>query len=87
MNAGSLATSERDAVWSLSYNRMAVEILVISHRIYSFDISPIFQVIDECNKAEKWLQEKTQQQDSLPKNVDPVLWSSEIKRKTEGFDA
>lgn len=44
-------------------------------------------VIDECNKAEKWLQEKTQQQDSLPKNVDPVLWSCEIKRKAEGFDA
>lgn len=44
-------------------------------------------VIDECNKAEKWLQEKTQQQDLLPKNVDPVLWSCEIKRKAEGFDA
>ncbi|KAL9355743.1 hypothetical protein Peur_053713 [Populus x canadensis] len=44
-------------------------------------------VIDECNKAEKWLQEKTQQQDSLPKNVDPVLWSCDIKRKAEGFDA
>ncbi|KAJ6401905.1 hypothetical protein OIU84_014061 [Salix udensis] len=44
-------------------------------------------VIDECNKAEKWLQEKIQQQDSLPKNVDPVLWSSEIRRKAEGFDA
>ncbi|KAJ6397104.1 hypothetical protein OIU77_022028 [Salix suchowensis] len=44
-------------------------------------------VINECNKAEKWLQEKIQQQDSLPKNVDPVLWSSEIKRKAEGFDA
>lgn len=44
-------------------------------------------VIDECNKAEKWLQEKTQLQDSLPKNVDPVLWSCEIKRKAEGFDA
>ncbi|KAJ6925520.1 hypothetical protein NC651_010031 [Populus alba x Populus x berolinensis] len=44
-------------------------------------------VIDECNKAEKWLQEKTQQQDSLPKHVDPVLWSCEIKRKAEGFDA
>lgn len=44
-------------------------------------------VIDECNKAENWLQEKTQQQDLLPKNVDPVLWSCEIKRKAEGFDA
>lgn len=87
MNAGSLTAGERDAVWSLSCNRVAVEILVISHEIYSFDISPIFQVIDECNKAENWLQEKTQQQDLLPKNVDPVLWSCEIKRKAEGFDA
>ncbi|CAK7351163.1 unnamed protein product [Dovyalis caffra] len=44
-------------------------------------------VIDECNKAERWLQDKIQQQDSLPTNVEPVLWSSEIKRKAEGFDA
>lgn len=44
-------------------------------------------IIDECNKAEKWLRERTQQQDSLPKNADPVLWSSEIKQKTEALDA
>ncbi|KAL5775370.1 hypothetical protein ACOSP7_012927 [Xanthoceras sorbifolium] len=44
-------------------------------------------VIDECNKAEQWLQEKTREQDSLPKDADPVLWSSEIKRKLEALDA
>jgi hypothetical protein len=44
------------------------------------------QVIDECNKAEQWLQEKIQQQHSLPKDTDPVLWSNEIKRKTEALD-
>ncbi|XVF87723.1 hypothetical protein PTKIN_Ptkin18bG0143700 [Pterospermum kingtungense] len=44
-------------------------------------------VIDECNKAERWLQEKSQQQDSLPKDVDPVVWSSEIKRKAEALEA
>ncbi|XP_015898589.3 heat shock 70 kDa protein 16 [Ziziphus jujuba] len=38
---------------------------------------------NECIKAEQWLREKSQQQDSLPKNIDPVLWSSEIKSKTE----
>ncbi|XP_057962009.1 heat shock 70 kDa protein 16 [Malania oleifera] len=41
----------------------------------------------ECNKAEQWLREKTQQQDSLPKSADPILWSREIKNKTEALDA
>ncbi|KAA8520059.1 hypothetical protein F0562_014315 [Nyssa sinensis] len=44
-------------------------------------------VINECNKAEQWLRERTQQQDSLPKNADPILWSSEIKRKAEALNA
>ncbi|GMH05316.1 hypothetical protein Nepgr_007156 [Nepenthes gracilis] len=44
-------------------------------------------VLTECNKAEQWLREKSQQQDSLPKNVDPVLWSSHIRRKMEALDA
>ncbi|KAL3850865.1 hypothetical protein ACJIZ3_012747 [Penstemon smallii] len=43
-------------------------------------------VIGECNKAEQWLREKSQQQDSLPKNADPILWSSEIKRKADALD-
>lgn len=40
-------------------------------------------VINECFKAEKWLREKTQLQDSLPKNTDPVLWSTDIRNRTE----
>ncbi|KAK8594440.1 hypothetical protein V6N13_015362 [Hibiscus sabdariffa] len=44
-------------------------------------------VSEECNKAERWLQEKSQQQDSLPKDVDPIVWSSEIKRKAEALEA
>ncbi|KAL0398756.1 UNVERIFIED_CONTAM: Heat shock protein 16 [Sesamum radiatum] len=44
-------------------------------------------VIGECNKAEQWLREKTHHQDSLPKNADPILWSGEIKRKSEALDA
>ncbi|KAJ9153779.1 hypothetical protein P3X46_027182 [Hevea brasiliensis] len=43
-------------------------------------------IINECNKAEHWLRERTQQQDSLPKNTNPVLWSSEIKRRTEDLN-
>lgn len=45
------------------------------------------QIINECSKAELWLRDRTQQQDSLPKNVDPVLWSSEIKKRTEALNA
>lgn len=47
---------------------------------------PSFQVMSECNKAEQWLRERAQQQDSLPKNTDPVLWSHEIKKRTEALD-
>ncbi|GFP97031.1 heat shock 70 kDa protein 16 [Phtheirospermum japonicum] len=43
-------------------------------------------VIGECNKAEEWLREKSQLQDSLPKNADPVLWSSEITSKSQALD-
>ncbi|KAJ6807113.1 heat shock 70 kDa protein 16-like [Iris pallida] len=43
-------------------------------------------VINECNKAEQWLRDKSQQQDSLPKNTDPVLRSHEIKKRTEALN-
>ncbi|XP_057441185.1 heat shock 70 kDa protein 16-like [Lotus japonicus] len=42
-------------------------------------------IINQCNKAEKWLREKMQQQDTLPKSSDPVFWSSEIESKTENL--
>lgn len=45
------------------------------------------QVISECNKAEQWLREKAQLQESVPKNVDPILLSSEIKEKSDTLDA
>ncbi|KAH9622248.1 hypothetical protein KSS87_011771 [Heliosperma pusillum] len=32
-------------------------------------------VLAECARSEQWLQEKRQQQDSCPKNKDPVLWN------------
>lgn len=47
----------------------------------------LLKVIEACNKAEQWLREKSQQQDSLPKNTDPVLWSGEIKKKADALDA
>ncbi|WOL15701.1 heat shock 70 kDa protein 16 [Canna indica] len=43
-------------------------------------------VNNECNKAEQWMRERSQLQDSLPKNTDPVLWSHEIKKMTEALD-
>ncbi|KAJ4703140.1 Heat shock 70 kDa protein [Melia azedarach] len=43
-------------------------------------------VVDECTKVEQWLQEKVKQQEALPKDADPILWSGEIKRKSEALD-
>ncbi|TVU08560.1 hypothetical protein EJB05_41969 [Eragrostis curvula] len=40
-------------------------------------------VDNECTKAEQWLREALQLQESLPKNVDPVIWSHEIRNKEE----
>lgn len=44
------------------------------------------QVIAECIKAEEWLRDKKVQQDQLPKTVNPVLLTSEIKKKAEVLD-
>ncbi|KAI4388184.1 hypothetical protein MLD38_000537 [Melastoma candidum] len=42
-------------------------------------------MMGECFKAEQWLKDKSQLQDSLPKNNDPVLWSSEIRSRAEAL--
>lgn len=62
---------------------------IVEHRmaVRSFPHVEREAVNNECSKAEHWLREKTQLQDSLPKNADPILWSSEIKRKVEALDA
>ncbi|KAL3522014.1 hypothetical protein ACH5RR_014848 [Cinchona calisaya] len=62
---------------------------IVEYRMATGSLPPseIDAVISECNKAEQWLRERTQLQDSLPKNADPILSSSEIKRKTEALDA
>jgi heat shock protein 4 len=43
----------------------------------------LFQLINDCNNIEQWLKEKVQQQESYPKNIDPILWSSNIKEASE----
>lgn len=44
------------------------------------------KVILECNKAEDWLREKTQQQDTISKFEIPLLRSSEIRKRTETLE-
>ncbi|KAK1434399.1 hypothetical protein QVD17_00139 [Tagetes erecta] len=43
-------------------------------------------VYSECSKTELWLHEKSQLQASMPKNADPVLFSSEINQKAIIFE-
>ncbi|GMY36901.1 heat shock 70 kDa protein 16-like [Fagus crenata] len=71
------ARATRDLLDCITAYRMVVGSLPVSER----DV-----VIDECNKAEQWLQEKLQQQNSFPKNADPIILSNEFKRKAEALD-
>ncbi|XP_020080084.1 heat shock 70 kDa protein 16-like [Ananas comosus] len=68
------AQATRELLKCIVDHRMAVRSLATYERDAIFN---------ECNKAEQWLREKSQQQDSLPKSADPVLWSHEIKKVTE----
>ncbi|CAN1318786.1 Heat shock 70 kDa protein 16 [Linum perenne] len=43
-------------------------------------------IMDECNKAEHWVRTGMQQQESMPKDIDPVLWSRDIKKRTEDLN-
>ncbi|RWR72926.1 Heat shock protein 70 family [Cinnamomum micranthum f. kanehirae] len=67
----------RDLLKHIADLRLAVKSLATSDRD---------AVMNECSKAEQWLQEGMQLQNSLPKNVDPVLWSNEIRRMIEELD-
>ncbi|KAH0451688.1 hypothetical protein IEQ34_018987 [Dendrobium chrysotoxum] len=71
------AQATRDLLNSIAEHRMAVKSLPTYERD---------AIINECNKAEQWLREKSQLQDGLAKNVDPLLWSHEIIKMTEGLD-
>ncbi|KAK2974814.1 hypothetical protein RJ640_005598, partial [Escallonia rubra] len=72
------AQATRSLLNCIVENRMAVESLSTSEKN---------AVFTECHMAEEWLREITQQQDALPKNTDPLLWSSEIKGKEDLLDA
>ncbi|KAJ0566450.1 hypothetical protein HanIR_Chr06g0273881 [Helianthus annuus] len=43
-------------------------------------------VLNECSEAENWLREKKQLQESLPNHAEPVLLSSDIRKKVEALD-
>ncbi|XP_039139577.1 heat shock 70 kDa protein 16-like isoform X1 [Dioscorea cayenensis subsp. rotundata] len=69
--------AKRELLQCIVDNRLAVESLTTYERD---------AVFNECNKAEQWLRDKSQLQDSLPKNSDPVLWSHEINKMTASLD-
>ncbi|KAJ9537815.1 hypothetical protein OSB04_030548 [Centaurea solstitialis] len=50
------------------------------------DLSEKQKVLNECSEAENWLREKKQLQEALPKHADPVLLSSDIRKKAEALD-
>ncbi|BAT98525.1 Heat shock protein [Vigna angularis] len=50
------------------------------------DINEKQKVVNECVEAEKWFMEKQQLQSSLPKYINPVLLSAEIRKKAEIVD-
>ncbi|XP_071717284.1 heat shock 70 kDa protein 15-like [Rutidosis leptorrhynchoides] len=50
------------------------------------DLNEKQKVLNECSEVENWLREKKQLQDSIPKHADPVLLSSDIRKKSEALD-
>ncbi|KAG5016281.1 hypothetical protein JHK82_021950 [Glycine max] len=55
-------------------------------RFEHIDINEKQKVINKCVEAEKWFNEKQQQQSSLPKYANPVLLSAEMRKKAEDVD-
>ena len=64
------AQQERELLNCIEDYRMAVESLSGGRKD---------AVLQECDRAEQWLRKKTQLQEMLPRNIDPILWSSDIK--------
>ncbi|KAJ4757780.1 heat shock protein 70 [Rhynchospora pubera] len=71
------ASATRELLDCIVGHRMAVD----SMTSYEKDA-----VLNECAKAEQWLRDRSQQQEPLPRNVDPVLWSHEISKKRQELD-
>ncbi|KAG0478151.1 hypothetical protein HPP92_012870 [Vanilla planifolia] len=61
---------------------------MVEHRMAAKSLGAHEQVavLNECNRAEQWLREKSLLQDGLPKNVDPVLWSHDINKRRDALD-
>ncbi|CAN1318782.1 Heat shock 70 kDa protein 16 [Linum perenne] len=53
---------------------------------YTSKMQDLKRIMDECNKAEHWVRTGMQQQESMPKDIDPVLWSRDIKKRTEDLN-
>ncbi|KAL1188667.1 Heat shock 70 kDa protein 16 [Cardamine amara subsp. amara] len=70
--------ASKDLLKTIADNRMAAESLPPPRKN---------AVLDECHKAERWLQERTTEQESLPKDANPELQSSEIRRKSDALNA
>ncbi|KAL2322644.1 hypothetical protein Fmac_027023 [Flemingia macrophylla] len=62
---------------------------ILKHRVSADSLTPQDKelIYNECDKVEQWLREKIQLQESFPKNTDPILWSSDIKSKTEDLNS
>jgi heat shock protein 4 len=70
--------ASKDLLKTIADNRMAAESLPPPRKN---------AVLDECHKAERWLHEKTTEQESLPKDANPELQSAEIRRKADALNA
>ncbi|KAF8062617.1 hypothetical protein N665_1196s0023 [Sinapis alba] len=70
--------ASKDLLKTITDNRMAAESLPLPRKN---------AVLDECHKAERWLQERTTEQESLPKDAKPKLQSGEIRKKADALNA
>lgn len=72
------AQATKDLLKCIGDYRMAVD-----------SLSPMDRelIVNECFKVEQWLKEKNQQQNSMPKNMDPILWSGDIRSRTEELNS
>jgi len=44
------------------------------------------QVVEECDKAEKWLQDMVRQLQHMPKTGNPAVLAADVRKKAEALD-
>ncbi|CAI0413677.1 unnamed protein product [Linum tenue] len=54
---------------------------------YTTKMQDLKHIMNECHKAEQWLIAGTQQQESMRKDIDPVLWSRDVKSQAENLNS